>query len=191
MDGSQFDAMAKRVTESRRALVGGSLAALAGALSLREAGARKKRRKKKCKTPKVKCGKQCLPAGACCTNAECGTCQTCSGNACVVAPAGSACGVGGRCNGTACIGEGTFGCTTNDDFCAGENVPCPTSTTPNARCFEGGGNVVCGTGDCFIVETDADCEQELGPGAKRVPCASCTLLSPPPGWAACVIPVTQ
>lgn len=191
MDGRHFDEMLRSVAESRRTLMGGSLALLAGALSLHASEA-KKRRKKKCKSPKVKCGKQCLPAGACCTSADCGVCQTCSGNACVLAPAGSPCGVGGRCNGTSCIAEGSFGCTSDDDLCAGENVACPTSTTPNARCFEGGGEVLCGVGDCFIASTNADCEQKIGPGAIRIACASCTLMSPPPGdWGACVIPATR
>ncbi len=38
----------------------------------KDGDAKKKKKKKKCKAPKVKCGKQCLPAGSCCADADCG-----------------------------------------------------------------------------------------------------------------------
>lgn len=187
MDGSHFDRLIRAAVQPRRTLVGGALAAVIGAMS--ETGGEAKKRRKRCKSPKVKCGKKCLRAGSCCTSADCGVCQTCSGKRCVVAPAGTACGVGGECNGTACIREGAFGCTAARDFCAGEELTaCPGSRTPDATCFMNDGKALCGTGDCFIAATDEECREQLGPGAILVPCATCTLLSPPPGWAACVIP---
>lgn len=134
MDGHQFDQVLRSVATSRRTAIGGAAATLAGIVGWREAEAGKK--KKKCKAPKVKCGKQCLPAGACCADSDCGTCQVCSGKRCVLAPAGSACGVGGSCNGTACINEGAFGCTLDQDFCLdAPRTACPRSRTPGAICI--------------------------------------------------------
>lgn len=189
MDGNQFDTVLRSIAASRRTALGGVAATLAGIAGWSDIQARKK--KKKCKSPKVKCGKKCLPAGFCCDNSDCGICRTCNGNTCVLAPAGSACGVGGSCNGTACIQEGSFGCNAARDFCSGEVVTvCPNSNTPDAMCFMRDEVALCGTGDCFIAATDQECREQLGPRAIRIPCATCTLLSPPPGWAACVIPVT-
>ena len=190
MDGHRFDVMIRALAGSRRAVLGGALMAVAGGVGLADGEAKKRR--KRCKSPKVKCGKKCLPAGSCCTDADCGTCQVCSGKTCTLAPAGSACGVGGTCNGTACINEGAFGCTADQDFCgSGEIIACPGSKTADATCFMRDGDPLCAVGDCFIAASDAECEAQLGPGAILLPCATCTLLSPPPGWAACVIPVTR
>ncbi|MEZ4564764.1 MAG: hypothetical protein R2853_18695 [Thermomicrobiales bacterium] len=190
MDGNHFDGIIRAAMHSRRTLLGGALAAIAGATGRADSPARKRR--KRCKSPRVKCGKKCLRAGSCCKVADCGVCQTCTGKRCVVAPGGTACGVGGECNGTACIREGAFGCTAARDFCAGEEVTaCPASQTPEAACFVGDGNPLCAVGGCFIAATDEECEAQLGPGAKLIPCATCTLLSPPPGWAACAIPVAR
>lgn len=190
MDGNHFGGIVRATMQSRRTAFGGAIAAVVAVVGHAEGEAKK--RKKRCKSPKVKCGKKCLRAGSCCTDADCGTCQTCSGKQCVVAPSGSACGVGGECNGAACIREGSFGCTAARDFCAGEVVTaCPGSRTPDATCFIQDDTALCAVGDCFIAATDEECEAELGPGAILIPCASCTLLSPPPGWAACGVPVTR
>lgn len=187
MDGHRFDEVIRTFAGTRRTVLGGAIATAAGVLGQTAGGA--KGRRKRCRSPKVKCGKLCLRAGSCCGDKDCGTCQTCSGKTCVVAPAGTACGVGGTCNGTACINEGAFGCTAARDFCGGDVIAaCPGSRTPDATCFMRDGDALCGVGDCFIAATDEDCEAELGSGAIRIPCATCTLLSPPPGWAACVIP---
>lgn len=190
MDGSQFDSMLTLVTRSRRTVIGGSLALLAGSLGLHDAGA-KKRRKKKCRSPKVRCGRRCLPAGACCTNAECGTCQVCAGNACVMAPAGTACGKGGRCNGTACVAEGSFGCTPPQDFCmTAAKAPCPTSTTPGAFCVVNNDDrVMCVTGGCVERGDQADCEAKLGPGAFEMEFYNeCATLAP--SKDGCFLPVS-
>jgi hypothetical protein len=190
MDDHRFDAMIRMLAGSRRTVLGGAVAAVAGVAARPETGARKRR--KRCKAPKVKCGKKCLRAGSCCRSSDCGPCQVCSGKRCVLAPAGSACGVGGSCNGTACINQGSFGCTHGQDFCGtGEIAACPGSRTPEARCFVQDGDPLCAVGDCVIAATDEECQARLGAGAVRLECATCTLLSPPPGWAACVVPVVR
>ena len=190
MDGSHFDWIIRSAVQSRRTVLGGAFAAVVGITGHTEGEAR--RRRKRCKSPKVKCGKKCLPAGSCCSDKDCGTCQTCSGKRCVVAPSGTACGVGGECNGTACIKEGSFGCNAARDFCGGDEITaCPRSRTPNATCFMLDGNALCGVGDCFAAATDEECAQQLGEGAILVPCGDCSLLFPPQGSTACVIPVTE
>ncbi|MFT4039490.1 MAG: hypothetical protein QM692_14985 [Thermomicrobiales bacterium] len=191
MDAHLFDAMT-RAAGARRTVLGGALAAFAGGLALSGAEAKKKKRKKKCKAPKVKCGKQCLPAGACCTTAECGTCQVCTGNACVVAPAGSPCGVGGRCNGTSCVAEGSFGCTDAQDFCSGESpkTACPQSKIAGAFCVTLNGKPTCAVGGCIQEPTQQACDAAFGPGAVRPDfCSTCSLNSPGPNDP-CFRPVT-
>lgn len=81
---------------ARRGLLGGVLGMLGLSVTGSEFDARKKRR---CKSPRIKCGKKCLAAGACCTNADCTAVigQVCVGNACECpsgqAAAGNACAV--------------------------------------------------------------------------------------------------
>lgn len=198
MDGHQFDAIVRAVTETRRTVVGGAVAAVAGALGWAESEGKKKRgkkkRRKKCKSPKVKCGKQCLRAGSCCKNADCGVCQVCSGNTCVTAPSGSACGVGGECNGTACVKEGSFGCTTDMNFCDDSpRTPCPRSSTPGAICIvNGAGKTVCAVGGCIFGDTPQACEAAFGQGAVLQGfCAPCALGGPTDPRNGCFRPVTQ
>lgn len=122
MDHPQFDAFSRRANRAlgRRSLLRAALLAtmLPGANILTGhdvAGKRKKR--KKCRSSKVKCGKTCLPAGSCSTGADCtqvagqvcvtNTC-TCpaglvvSGNACAV-PCDPACDDCQRCVAGACL----------------------------------------------------------------------------------------
>jgi hypothetical protein len=191
MEGHQFDQVLRSIVASRRTVVGGVVATVAGVAGWSEITAGKKR-KKKCKSPKVKCGKKCLPAGSCCNDNDCGACQTCSGKTCVLAPAGTACGVGGSCNGTACINEGAFGCTTDLDFCyASGKMPCPRSTTPGAFCVvNGSGKTMCVTGGCIARGTQQDCEAAVGPGAiEQEFCAECALQAP--SQDGCFRPVAQ
>ena len=190
MDGSQFDGIVRSVTQSRRTVLGGAIATVAGVMGLAEGEAKKRRRK--CKSPKVKCGKKCLPAGSCCLDTDCGTCQTCSGKTCVVSPSGTSCGVGGSCNGTACINQGAFGCAASMDFCL-ENgkMPCPRSSTPGAFCVvDLDGKNLCVTGGCIERGDQQDCEAALGPGAFEDEfCNACALLAP--SEDGCFKPVTQ
>jgi hypothetical protein len=117
MDRLQFDALSRRVARlaDRRsvlhAAVFGSVAA--GITVASDGNAKRKRKKKKpCKPPRRKCGKNCLAAGACCTNVDCTTAigQVCIGNACVCPDgqvlAGNSCGAPcspacGECQGCA------------------------------------------------------------------------------------------
>ena len=66
MDHHQFDSLTRKLasrTGSRRgilqAITGGAASTTLGAIGLREATAKKKKKQKKCKKPKVKCGKKC------------------------------------------------------------------------------------------------------------------------------------
>ena len=125
MDGSQFDRLVRGfgMAHTRRGVA--ALLAAAGARPLLGAGgtdARKKKRKK-CKAPKVKCGKQCLPANACCpgtkpcagacipdsgccTSADCGPCQTCDNQVCSAGcGAGETCLANGSCGKTCASGD--------------------------------------------------------------------------------------
>jgi hypothetical protein len=101
----------------RRTLLGSLLGTFAVGGMQPPVSAKKKRKKKKCKAPRIKCGKKCLAAGACCTNAECAAVigQVCVANTCecpggqVVAdnecaqPCNPACGECQRCDDGACI----------------------------------------------------------------------------------------
>ncbi|MCA9880426.1 MAG: hypothetical protein KC442_21675 [Thermomicrobiales bacterium] len=195
MDGHQFDDLLRRMATSRRTIVGGVLAAAAGLPDWPDAAAKKRRkRKRKCKSPKVKCGKKCLSAGSCCKDADCGLCQVCSGKTCVTAPAGAACGVGGECNGTSCVKEGTFGCTPDQNFCdESPRTPCPRSTTPGAICIvNGAGRTVCAVGGCIFGDTPQACEAAFGPGAVLQGfCSPCALGGPLDPRNGCFRPVTQ
>lgn len=190
MDGNRFDGIMRSVARDRRTVLGSAIAMVAGVAGLAEGGAR--RRKRSCKSPKVKCGKKCLPAGTCCSTSDCGTCQVCSGKTCVVAPSGTPCGVGGECNGTACIKEGAFGCTPPMDFCL-ENgkMPCPRSSTPGAFCVvDGASKTLCVTGGCIARGDQQDCEAALGPGAfEEEFCSACALQAP--SQDGCFKPVTR
>lgn len=190
MDGQQFDQMLRAIASSRRTIVGGALAAVVTGAAWPGAEAGKKKRK--CKAPKVKCGKKCLSAGSCCDDRDCGACQVCAGNRCVLAPAGTACGVGGSCNGTACINEGAFGCTAAQDFCqAASKIPCPRSSTPGAFCVVNtAGKALCVTGGCIARGDQQDCEAALGPGAfEEEFCLECALQAP--SQDGCFKPVTR
>ncbi len=110
MDGSQFDRLVRGfgALHTRRGVA--ALLAVAPLPLLGSVGTdARKKRKKRCKAPKVKCGKQCLPAGSCCpgtkpcqgacipearccTSADCGPCETCSNAVC-----GGGCGAGETC----------------------------------------------------------------------------------------------
>ena len=191
MDGTQFDDVLRSIAVTRRTALGGAVATLAGIAGWTEIEARK--RKKKCKSPKVKCGKKCLPAGSCCDDSDCGTCQTCSDKTCVVAPTGSACGVGGSCNGTACINEGAFGCTLNQDYCDDSpKIACSRSSTPGSFCIANDGKPACVVGACIFEDTPQACEAAFGDGAElKEFCSPCALGGPTDPRNGCFRPVTR
>ncbi len=191
MDGHEFDQRLRAIAASRRSAIAGVVVAISGIAGWSDIEARKKKRK--CKSPKVKCGKKCLPAGSCCSNSDCGTCQVCSGNQCVLAPAGSACGVGGTCNGTSCINEGAFGCTLSQDFCDDSpRISCSQSSTPGAICITDNGKPRCVVGGCIFGNTPQACEAAFGTGAQlKSFCSPCALGGPNDPRNGCFRQVTQ
>jgi hypothetical protein len=88
MDVRQFEALSRRVAHlvGRRTLLHAALVAplVTGASLINDGEAKRKRKKKLCKPPRIKCDKTCLAAGACCTNADCAKVigQVCVANAC-------------------------------------------------------------------------------------------------------------
>lgn len=165
VDDSTFDRVIRNGVRGvpRRGLLGlvSGFAALATGTPGAE-GTRKRR--KKCKTPRIRCGKQCLAAGACCTSADCTSVfgQVCVANVCQ-------CPVGG------CPPNRAFGCVATQNACLeAASAVCPNSTTSRASCFiDGQGESICGTALCTNVTTDAECESEAGEGAFVLPCSSC------------------
>lgn len=71
----------------------------------------------------------------------------------------------------------TFGCTDQQDACAGADVPCP-GAPPGAMSFclatRKGKPVCAGDAVCVSCASDADCAQ-FGRGAKCFDCAGCVL----------------
>ena len=124
MDQQQFEGLSRRVGQAvgRRSVLHALLLAIGvrGALSGgsdEAAGKRKRKKRKPCKAPRIQCGKSCLPAGRCCTDAQCTqvTGQRCAGNTCrcpsgqVVAdnaceaPCNPACAECQRCDDGVCV----------------------------------------------------------------------------------------
>ena len=146
MDGDHFDAWTRR----RLGLAtGSSIAALLGALALRETGAKKKKRKRKkrCKKP-------------------CGSCQTCKKGRCKRKPAGSACAIIGECllNRT-CARR----CTNSLDCLSGCVCSTPANAEGDRYCvvedFGGGTLPECGsTADC---PTGSHCQSFGCPACQR------------------------
>lgn len=136
MDQPNFDGLSGRVDQAlgRRSLLHAAFLAtvLPGTWipNGRDAAAKRKKRKR-CRSPRVKCGKTCLPAGACCTSADCTqvTGQVCvakscecpggqvvSGNACAV-PCDPVCGDCQRCVAGACIDVADGAACTDGGVC--------------------------------------------------------------------------
>src|SRR5688572_4970879 len=111
MDAGQFDALTARMSGhlTRRRSLG--LLGILGVTTTSvvhdaDAKKRKKKKKKKCKGGTKKCGKACIAANACCSNADCGFQGACESGVCD-------CKSGARiCQGT-CIPEGQ--CCSNQD----------------------------------------------------------------------------
>lgn len=120
MDSRAFDDLLRSLTDSRRSVLGGSLAALGGLLGISAAQAKKKKKKKPCK-------KKC-PDG-CCT-AKHGQC---------IRPAQQTpaqCGAGGEICRTNCGGSGS--CQDGCDTCCAGDVCVDAGQISNDQCGTGG-----------------------------------------------------
>jgi hypothetical protein len=161
MDASHFDRWTQNLTtKSRRQtlrglLIGASplIAALMLTRSEESAEAKKKRknkRKKRCKAGTKKCGKACIPADTCCSDAECGAQEACIGGKCAV-PCGQTCDdLSGFCK-TSVNGADFCSAPVDIDFLCGANTctadsqcgptefcgatPCPPVGGVSNRCF--------------------------------------------------------
>ena len=133
MDGRRFDNLLRSLTDSRRSLLGGALAGIAGLLGGASVGAKKHHKKKK------PCKKKCKDG--CCTGKH-GKC---------IKPAqqsSTQCGTGGEiCRSTGCGGGG---CGAGCDTCCA-----------NGECVDAGqiSNEQCGTGGqtCFACPVGQAC----------------------------------
>jgi len=119
MDQPQFDAFSRRVNRAlgRRSLLRAAIVATAlpgsEILTGRDAVGKRKKRKK-CRPPRVKCGKTCLPAGGCCNSTDCR-----------------------RITGQVCVAESCEcpeGQVVTDNTCA---VPCDPACSDCQRCVAG------------------------------------------------------
>lgn len=144
MDGSQFDRLARKLGETRTRRGVAAFLAAAGTLPLLGiAGAEaRKKKKKKCKAPKVKCGKKCLAASSCCTDADCGGNGVCQGTACSCFVGFHACGgtciADGACCSDADCGVGV--CANGDCRCLSGQKACGEKCIPASAC--------CADADC-------------------------------------------
>lgn len=159
MDAGRFDDVIRSLiaSPSRRTVLGLSLGGvLSPLLGLAESLAKKKKgkkKKKKCKGGAKKCGKTCIPATSCCTDANCGAGgATCQSGTCLC-PAGEK-----DCQGTCVPDDVCCPSCTGDQTCQGGACACPGGTFPcGTSCVDGDeccsdldctGNLECANGFC-------------------------------------------
>jgi hypothetical protein len=163
MDRLQFDAFSRRVAclADRRSVLHAAIVApvAAGMTFVSNGEAKRKRKKKKpCKPPRRKCGKTCLAAGACCTNANCASVvgQVCVANACecpggqvvagneCAAPCTPACSECQRCDDGACVDRADETPCANGGTCqAGVCTPDRSFGCASTQSVCAGSNVPC------------------------------------------------
>lgn len=199
MDGQRFDDLLRSLANSRRSLLGGTLAALAVRLSLTSAEARKKKRNKKKRCTAQNCAHGCCkspngPCGSGVVDSECGSggkpCQVCQGTtscrepelgACCQLPGGSCAGT--RCcyersgnvaciEGKCCIIHDGLGCTSSTECCE------PTPFCLNGKCSAGcfGEEEMCGDTCCTGGKRcygTVCCDPEFGCAAANNGAGSC------------------
>lgn len=145
MDANRFDDVLRQWGSTRRPVLGAVLGTLLGLTGISPSDAKKKK-KKKCKAPRVKCGKVCCAAGEICQNGACTS----------PCPAGQT-----RCNGTCQSGPCTPPCPAGQTRCSGT---CVDTRTDGANC-----------GGCGRVCEDANaCQQGMCPLACPAGQARCT-----------------
>jgi hypothetical protein len=143
MDGRQFDDLLRTLTDSRRSILGGSLAAVVSWLGIAETTAKKKRKKRE---KKRRCNAQ---------NCAHGCCKTPHG------PCGSGvvdweCGFAGKpckvCTGTTSCREPERGAC-----CQMPSGDC----TATRCCYEHAGQTACVDGKCCIIHDSFACKSSL------------------------------
>jgi hypothetical protein len=160
MDGTHFDDLTRSLTDSRRSLLGGAIAAATGLSGVRFAEARKKRKHKKRKPIAKPNAYGCLEVGDPCKSAD----QCCSGIC------------EGKKGKRKCVAHDVAICQVDSDSCSGgEGVLCGTNNPLCACTLTTGNAPFCGDytgfpGDalCRDCRQDTDCEAEFGPGAACV-----------------------
>jgi hypothetical protein len=167
MDSSQFDDFIRNLAGSRRSLLSGGLALVAGWLGVSAAKAKKKHKKRKTKQRAAEPNAfGCIDVGEFCQSAT----QCCSG-ICEGKKGRQTCRAHdvGNCAAGAQPGE-----------CGGAEVACTTSAGAPGICGTTTGNAgFCGTyTECYFCTTDLDCQLAvggvLGPRAACVQCAECS-----------------
>jgi hypothetical protein len=185
MDSTRFDDFTRSLAGSRRSLVSGGLAVVAGRLGLSGANAKKKRKKKGKKARKPQPNAfGCLDVGQPC-NGD-GT-QCCSG-ICEGTKPKKGKPDKSRCvahDAAICRGPDSDTCTTGvAHACNSSNFSCGCLlTTGNAGFCGGPGST------CRVCSKDADCQEEFGSGAACIVFGGiCDVNCPESGGTACVPP---
>ena len=214
MDTRQFDSLVKTLAsgDSRRSILRtlgtGTLAAVLGRSEEQAVEAKKrKKKKKKCKTGTRRCGKQCIPQGNCCLDADCGNQDACVNGAC---KAGKKDALGCQSNADCRFEESCQNGTCMSDpepICQG-NGDCDSGKA----CFAGACVLIQGTcaaaddhcavveapcnpaanNECFCLQRfggGAACTQEFVPGAVCGGCQNDTQCDAVDPGSVCVSPV--
>lgn len=142
MNAQGFDDLLRSFADRRRAIQGGMLALASGGVTAVGVDSKKRKKKKKRKRKKIRefcpgdtkpCGTVCIPVDDCCTNRDCGSCESCLNGDCI-----SGCIEGQHCQDEKCIcsPESCDGCCDGDscwngefaDFCGTGGAECEVCT---------------------------------------------------------------
>jgi hypothetical protein len=189
MDGTQFDALSRSLTQSRRSLLGGALALAGGWLGVANTEARNKRKKKgkHRKKPKQLVFNQygCVDVGQPCRGDSTNCCSgICEG----VAPRK------GKPDQSRCVAHNASICTPTLNMCStGSDSTCNAINT-NTHCTVTTGNAgFCAdftfgaARHCRECARDTDCQAEFGAGVACVVFTGiCSEYCPATGGTACM-----